>query len=456
MTLLQLIPAGLVVALASAQFEPCRITVVDEENGWPVPLVELRTTGNSSFWTDNAGVVAFDLPECMGTETWIEIFSHGYEVPADGFGNRGVRLIPKQGGDLKIEVKRTQVAKRLGRLTGAGMFAEAQRFGDFPNWSESGVTGSDTVQMVEYQDKLFWLWGDTNLPGYPLGIFETSGAWSKLKPLSDPKPPMAIHYDYFRSESGKPRAISPIEGKGPTWLSGLIVLPDKTGRDRLVATYAKIPEHLDPGEMGLVEWDDSAEIFKPVMKFWERGESEKPEKPFPDGHAVIAKDEAGTEWLYMNGPPDFKCRPTYEAWKNPSEWLRVDQPRSFKTVGGGGEIEVSTASIAWSEYRKRWVMIVQQKFGKPSVFGEVWYLEGATPEGPWGPAVKIATHENYTFYNVQIDWQLTRPEDSFILFEGTYTHTFTDNQKKTPRYEYNQMLYRLDLDDPALSGARME
>ncbi|MBI3860545.1 MAG: hypothetical protein HY290_01470, partial [Planctomycetia bacterium] len=38
-----------------------------------------------------------------------------------------------------------------------------------------------------------------------------------------------------------------------------------------------------------------------------------------------------------------------------------------------------------------------------------------------------------------------------IFFEGTYTHTFSGNpHETTPRYEYNQVMYRLDLDDPRL------
>ena len=57
---------------------PCRITVVDAENGWPVPLVELRTVHNVAFVTDNAGVVAFNLPELMGRETWLSVSADGY------------------------------------------------------------------------------------------------------------------------------------------------------------------------------------------------------------------------------------------------------------------------------------------------------------------------------------------------------------------------------------------
>mgnify|MGYP000007466878 CR=1 FL=1 len=31
---------------------------------------------------------------------------------------------------------------------------------------------------------------------------------------------------------------------------------------------------------------------------------------------------------------------------------------------------------------------------------------------------------------------------------------FSGNPRKTPRYDYNQILYRLDLDDPKLAGAK--
>src|SRR5882757_6712440 len=86
-----LLPVGLLAV------EPCRIEVVEKGSGWPVPLVELRTTHNVRFVTDNAGVIAFDLPELMGRETWFDVFGPGYEVPRDGYGARGVRLKPEPG-----------------------------------------------------------------------------------------------------------------------------------------------------------------------------------------------------------------------------------------------------------------------------------------------------------------------------------------------------------------------
>ena len=49
---------------------------------------------------------------------------------------------------------------------------------------------------------------------------------------------------------------------------------------------------------------------------------------------------------------------------------------------------------------------------------------------------------------------LTAPEAGFLLFEGTYTAEFANHAQPTPRYNYNQILYRLDLDDPKLRGNR--
>src|SRR5207248_4691458 len=126
-------------ASPTPQLQPCRIEVVERGSGWAVPLMELRTTHNVRFVTDNAGVIAFDLPELMGRETWFDIVGHGYEVPRDGFGSRGVRLMPEPGGSLKVEVTRKILAKRLGRLTGAGLFAESQKLGLELDWPESGV-----------------------------------------------------------------------------------------------------------------------------------------------------------------------------------------------------------------------------------------------------------------------------------------------------------------------------
>ena len=135
--------------------EPCRISLVDESNGWPVPLVELTTTHHVRFVSDNAGVIAFDLPELMGTATWFAIEGHGYNVAKDGFGYSGVRLIPRPGETLTVKVQRQLAAKRLGRITGGGIVGESQKLGLELDWREQGILGCDSVQNAVHVESCF-------------------------------------------------------------------------------------------------------------------------------------------------------------------------------------------------------------------------------------------------------------------------------------------------------------
>src|SRR5262249_3282025 len=89
--------------------------------------------------------------------------------------------------------------------------------------------------------------------------------------------------------------------------------------------------------------------------------------------------------------------------------------------------------------------------GGTSMLGEVWYASADTPVGPWHYAVKVVTHERYSFYNPKQHPMFDRDGGRRIYFEGTYTHTFSGNPDARPRYDYNQDLYRLDLGDPRLA-----
>src|SRR5438309_3162324 len=94
---------GFAPSLIGAELSPkaCTIQVIEKASGWPVPLVELRTVHVERFVSDNAGLIAFDLPELMNKETWFDVLGNGYEVPKDGFGMSGVRLTPVPGKTLK-------------------------------------------------------------------------------------------------------------------------------------------------------------------------------------------------------------------------------------------------------------------------------------------------------------------------------------------------------------------
>lgn len=432
--------------------QPFRIEVVDKENGWPVPLVELKTTHDVRHVTDNLGLVALDEPELMDREVWLSVKSPGYGVAKDGFGYEGVRAKPTPGGKLRIEVERRIVAKRLGRLTGAGLFAEAEKLGDKVPDVEFGVHGCDTVQVTRFGDKLFWLWGDTSLPQYPLGIFSSTAATTPLKPFPKFEPPIAPPYTHFRNAEKALRGVANLPGDGPTWLGGITSLKDAKGTEHLVATYSKIRGHVTEYEVGLCEWDRSANQFKGVKVLWKEGDGKK--GPMPNGHPVLWNESAGSSWLLWGDPfPNLKCRPTYEAWSDPAAWEKIDAPAPPLSAEDQKPVQPHRGAIAWNEYRKRWITIYTQNFGKPSAVGEIWYAEAQSPLGPWGPAVKVLSHDNYTFYNPMIHPEMTPADAPFILFEGTYTAEFADHAEPTARYNYNQILYRLDLNDPKLAGA---
>lgn len=439
--------------------EPCRIEVVDRENGWPVPLVSLRTTHGVSLVTDNAGVVAVDQPEMLGREVFFHVESDGYEVSKDGFGYRGVRLIPEPGKTLKIEVIRTMIARRLGRLTGAGIFAESQKTGHDLAWRETGVYGCDSVQTAVHNGRRYWLWGDTTLPRYPLGIFDSSGAMTDMLPLKQFEPPLRVEFQMFRDGDGKLRGITPMSGSGPTWATAMVSLPDANGVQHLVCTYMKVRQSMEAYEWGLAVWNEKSETFERLKVLWTKtADSPKP-PPLPVGHAVRWQDEAGKDWLLFAHPfPDLKCPATFEAWQNPSAWQTMEQQPTVPAADGSGDIRphrgVHVGGIGWHPWRKRWVTIFQQAGGKPSALGELWYAEADSPTGPWGPAVKVLTHQNYTFYNPCLHLNFTPAGSPILLFEGTYTASFSGNPSPTPRYDYNQILYRLDLDDPRLAPAQ--
>jgi hypothetical protein len=434
--------------------EPCRVEVVDRENGWPVPLVELRTTSDIVLVTDNAGLIAVDQPDLLNREIWFDVSGHGYGVRPDGFGSRGVRVTPRSGETVQIEVDRTVIAKRLGRLTGGGIFAESQKLGERRDWQESGVFGCDTVQVANHRGRRFWLWGDTDLPSYRLGVFDSTSATTALRPIKKFEPPLALQYDYFRNEKGVPRGVADFPGEGPTWIGGYVSLPDRDGQARLVATYSKIRPPLEAYEAGLCVWNDDAEKFELLRKVWTKNDAKSERPLIPNGHPALWRDENGQEWLLLGNPlPNFRCPATFEAWQDAATWEKLEPQETLPTVDGG-EVKPHTGSIAWNEYRGRWVTVFMESFGKPSAFGELWYAEADAPTGPWGPAVKVLSHDNYTFYNPRLHAELTDAKSPVLLFEGTYTTTFADRPQPTPRYDYNQILYRLDLDDPRLAKAR--
>lgn len=471
-----------------------QIRVQDEQTGRGVPLVELRTVNNIRYYTDSAGVVAFYEPGLMNRTVFFHVDSHGYEFGKDGFGFRGKRLKVSPGGKAVLKLKRINVAERLYRVTGAGIYRDSLLLGDpvpiaHPALNAQ-VFGSDSVVNAVYRGKVYWFWGDTNRPSYPLGNFHVPGATSLLPQDGGLDPERGVNLDYFVNEDGFAKETAPMPGQGPTWISGLVVLKDASGRERLFAEYVKVRGFLEVYHRGLCVFNDEKQEFEHVTDF----DMQAP--LYPGGHPFLHVED-GTDYVYFANPyplirvpatskalqdlaqyETFTClkqratadspvvdrdeqgRPVY-AWKHntPPLTTKLQQQlidshrlkpeeglRKLRDVESGQPVRAHGGSVYWNEYRKRWVMIALEARGT-SPLGEIWYAEADDPVGPWVYARKIVTHEKYSFYNPKQHPMFDREGGRIIFFEGTYTNTFSGNSDATPRYNYNQILYKLDLSD---------
>lgn len=490
-------------ASAAAAGPWAEIRVSDAATGRGVPLVELETVNGLRFVTDNAGRVAFHEPGLMDREVFFSVRSHGYEVSKDGFGIAGARVTPRVGQVSEIKITRRNVAERLCRLTGEGLFRDTVLLGHatpLPDPLNPGkVGGQDSVQAAVHRGRVYWFWGDTQRMDYPLGLFRMAGATT---PIPD-DPADGIPFEYFTDKTGFARAMMPLPERpeGVVWVESVFTVPDGNGVERLVGHYSRRKGLEQEYEHGIAVFDDEKAIFQPAKQLplaetWRH----------PRGHP-IRYDEGGDSWLLFGSPtPNVRVPATlkdvldpgkYEAFtyakadgdgkadrpdigpdgKPRWRWQTALPPTDSKTeqacVKAGlirtedarfcpanaatpaDRIVLHNGTVRWNEYRKQWAMVAGQ-IGGSSFLGEVWYAEAAHPTGPFVRAVKVATHDRQTFYNVCHHPFLDRDGGRTIHFEGTYTNDFSGNPDKTPRYNYNQVLYRLDLDAEALRPARGE
>ena len=471
--------------IARAESQCFGIHIVDDATGRGIPLIELRTVNDIRCVTDSAGWIAFNEPGLMGRDVFFSINGPGYSKDKDGFGFAGVRVTPKAGETTVVKMKRNIIAERIGRLTGQGIYRDSELLGlpcPLPNLNPSGVMGQDSVQAVMYHGKLFWLWGDTNLPDYPLGNYRTTCATS----AADADPEKGIAFDYFmdKKEPNKPRKMMPIEGEGAVWMFGLLTVTNEAGEEVLLAHYGRYRGLAPAEEHGIAKFNNDRGVFEKVV------ELEKPEGwRHLRGNAVRVKNDEG-DFFYFAFPfchtrvkaayHDLTSPGSYEAlrfdeaakkwnWQKDADpttqgeeekllrdgKMSPDQARfAVADAASGKPVAVHHSSVSWNAYRKKFVMIASEKGGDVSYLGEVWYAESKSPAGPWRNAVKVASHPRYSFYNPVHHDFLDRDGGRVIYFEGTYSLEFSGNPIAPARYDYNQLMYRLDLSDPRLHPAQ--
>jgi hypothetical protein len=418
--------AAVIVPLLLSSCATCQtsgyfvLRVVDEQTGRGVPLVELALPQHVTYWTDSAGVAAVDEPSLVDTDVFVGIRTHGYEYPEETLFGRGVMVRVEPGKTREVSIRRTMIAERLYRLTGEGIYHDSVRAGLPVPMREpllnAKVLGQDTVSAAIYRGRIFWIWGDTVGPDY--WNFSVSAATSDLRD----DPAVAVNYRYFTDAEGRAKPMLPLSGKGLVWVEGLIPMTDPEGEERLIATYTRQQGLQFPDECGLALFDDTQEVFRPWVQMPCRREHVSSHPFLHDGYW----------YLY----PSLRVTNDWDAIQDVTQW----EPREVEFPPNHAG---RPSCVVWNEYRQCWVLLSED-------VGTVYYAEAARPEGPYGDPVKIIHHDDYNFYNVVTHPFFNQEGGSVIYLEGTYTDSFSNARTKTPRYDYNQVMYRLRLDDPRL------
>jgi len=476
------------------------IEVIDGQSGRGVPLVELQTVNDVRYYTDSKGIIAFYEPGLMNRNVFFHIQSHGYEVQADGFGYRGMALLTRPGAKATVKINRQNVAERLYRITGQGIYRDTVLTGRTAPLKKpvlnGRVLGQDSVMATVYKDKVYWFWGDTSRESYPLGHFAVAGATSELPQNGGLDSGEGVDLTYFVDNKGFSKKMAPLGGEGMIWIQALMQLEDEEGKTRLLAHYDRMASLGKRLEHGLVIFDDEKEVFVKLIEF---GQETKLE---PSGQTLKVKIN-NEDYYYFAGSPyplvrvkaDWKHvvdLSKYEGftglkegrgydreepeldrrndgtlnwgWKTDTAVVNVQRHRELIAAGKikpeegwlnlrdietNEEVIAHRGSVFWNEYLKNYIMILCQVRGTSNL-GEIWYSQAESPEGPWRFARKIVTHNKYSFYNPTQHKFFDQEGGRIIYFEGTYTDSFSGAALPTPRYNYNQIMYRLDLSDARL------
>ncbi len=466
-----------------------KIRVVDQETKHGIPMVGLIPLSQEKYFTDSNGLIAFRELGLMNKKIFFEVSSEGYEYPMSLEGRRSVTLFTKPGDSVVIEMRRKNIAERLYRSTGLGIYKDSQLLKeDVPTENpviNAEVLGQDSNLASLYKNKIFWVWGDTFLPPHYKGNFSVAAATSLLPNDGGLDPNLGINFKYFVNKDGKSKSMIKLKKPGYTWFDWISTLKDKDGNEKLFAKYANVNAYFENYERGIAVFNDDKELFESYKNIpqW-LGEIHTCNHPFKG-------IEDGKEFIYFTSVFDFeKVESEIEKVVSPEDYyaftclkegtrldlndihldrdskgkLIYDWKRNTDPVGiisqesliASGQIDqheawlqltdivtgdlvkqISRGSIYWNSFRKKWILISGSK--------DIWFSEADTPLGPWVYARKVAEHESF-LYNPTHHPFLDQNGGKDIFFEGTFTK-FMSDEERVPRYDYNQLFHKLSLDN---------
>jgi hypothetical protein len=257
--LLVALPAGALFA------DHYTIRVIDSETGRGVPLVELTPQNGTTVVTDSNGIAAFNQSGSMNQDISFGFRSYGYS-------DLGQTLHPTNGGSVQVTIDRNNLAERLYRVTGAGIYQDSVAVGASVPISQpllnANVKGQDSVQTAIYKGQIYWFWGDTLYQnGGGLGDFRTAGARSQLPSQGGLDPSQGVNLNYFvNPANGWAKEMMPVSEPGPMWIDGVFTVRDPDGQERLMARNARYTDLSTNVEQGLALFNDTTEAFVPPTR----------------------------------------------------------------------------------------------------------------------------------------------------------------------------------------------
>lgn len=287
---------------------------------------------------------------------------------------------------------------------------------------------------------------------------------------------------------------------GLVWIGDMRTVRDSVGAERLVAHYTQ--GGFTVTETGLIVFNDGTQTFDRLVSM-----SLSPVVPL--GQHTYFYNDKGTTYSYGGAPaPTVRCPGDYASIQNPANyeaftclkpgsvydgsagqldrdtsgslvwgWKKNTSPlgineintllsRKFVTedemnyrltdIGTGKKLLAHGLAACWNAYRQRWICVYTQNWlsGPSSFLGELWYAEADTPLGPWIYSEKIVTHalpdKTYSWYNPALHPEFEKENGRVVFLEGTYTEWLSNTDIPTPTYNYNQDMYKLELDDPRI------
>jgi hypothetical protein len=464
------------------------VRAIDRLTRRGIPLVLMKTL-EETFVSDSQGFVADCRPDHADKLVAFAVSSDGYSLAS---GSASLQVTPGQVAVLELD--RQNVAERLYRVTGEGIYRDSLLLGLTTPLAHPVIDGLVMGQGLTgeqlFKGQLFWVWSGTFGPAHPIETRRVSAAVSILPGQAGAvDPQVGVDPQYFAGADGLAKAI--IENLAPTTtpieLTSLLSVFAVGETERLFATYAKLGADSAVAARGLAEYNATKQLFVPSAVTYGLDDGVR-----PDGQPIPFR-QAGVDQFYFTAPVRIAATAkaittpsTYEAWTaiEPSTtqnvlrnangsaayaW-RTGAPLTTMaaiTAAGlgndqllddhvtdpatGAHIASVTSATAWNARRGRFVRILEEMGGASSAGGEIWYQEGDTPMGPWVYARQVLTHTTYSFSNPWIHTNLATKDSRFMLFDGTYSKRFEAGTTPiVPRYDGNQIMYRLDVDDQRL------